>query len=453
MEQELKSFLRISAHLRDLERNVPISEVIESGKVIDKLCLDVSENGMSREALETLLMDVVTHTPRTAGTAFFNQLFGGRRVEATLGELISVLLNNSMYTYKVGGAMIGVEKVMIQKIMSLIGFKKGNGTMAPGGSMTILMAMIMARDAADVGVRKLGITKEMVLYTSEESHYSVPKNASFIGVGRNQIRFIPANESGGMRVDLLEEAILEDRENNRLPFFINATLGTTVLGAVDPLKDIAAVAERNKVWLHVDGAYYGSLIFSKKYKHLTAGVSLADSFSINAHKMFGVPLSCSFIITKHQKALYDSFSNKADYLFQEDEDKDDYNPGKISMQCGRRNDALKFWTLWKAIGTKGLGDTVDHLFSMAEEARAYLASNEDYTLYSFEKSINLCFNYKGVEPRKLCAQLHHEGKLMVGYGAFKGQEFVRLPIVNANNTSEEIQAFFKLLETTAEDLL
>ena len=225
---------------------------------------------------------------------------------------------------------------------------------------------------------------------------------------------------------------------------MNATAGTTVLGAFDPIDAIATITEKYHVWLHVDGAYCGSVIFSDHKKHLLTGVERSDSFSYNAHKMLGTPLTCSIILVKNKKHLHDSFSNDAEYLYQTDGD--DFNLGKTSFQCGRRNDALKFWTLWKSIGTEGLEKIIDQQFDLADVARNYLKNHPDYTLYSYEDSISICFNYKNIDPKTLCTLLYEHQITVVGFGAFKEDAFVRFVTINATNTKADILHFFKVLE-------
>jgi sulfinoalanine decarboxylase/sulfinoalanine decarboxylase/aspartate 1-decarboxylase len=220
------------------------------------------------------------------------------------------------------------------------------------------------------------------------------------------------------------------------------------MGAFDPFEDLAKVASEFNLWFHIDGAYCGSAIFSERYNSLLQGAHEADSFSYNAHKMLGTPLSCSLILVKDKRFLYESFANDADYLYQTDGD--DYNLGKTSLQCGRRNDALKFWTLWKSAGTKGLGEIVDWQFDLANHALKYVSENPDYTVYSYPNSIGVCFNYKDIPADILCNQLYESGELMIGYGQFAGDEFVRLVTVNAGNTFEDIDVFFQELEQFAE---
>lgn len=449
MKEDLQLFNDLIDKVLKDERENPVTAIISPDNLYEKLDLSLQYEASIDSDFKRNLEEIILSTPKTASNLFFNQLFGGRNSKAYLGELLAVMLNNSMYTYKVAGPQIGIEKTILRNIINLIGFgNEADGTFAPGGSMTIFMAMIMARDAIDLDIRYEGAQNKMTLYTSEESHYSVAKNAAFIGTGRNNIRFIPSNDKGQMLIDELEKQIVEDISNGFKPFYINATASTTVLGAFDDIKAISKIAKKHKIWLHVDGAFGGSVIFSKKYKHLIDGVNLADSFSINAHKMLGTPLSTSIIVVKNKKHLYDSFSNDASYLYQTDGD--NLNLGKISLQCGRRNDALKFWTLWKSIGTSGIEKIVDQHFHLADVARNYIQNNPNYTLYSFDNSLCICFNYKDYSPIELCNQLYESSELMVGYGKFRDTTFIRLVSINTENTEKEMLNFFKVLEKFAD---
>ncbi len=445
MLSNLNLFNELVNNLLEDEQKNPISKVIDADKLYETLDLSLNDEASLDKDFKKTLKEVVLSTPKTASNLFFNQLFGGRSSRAYLGELLAVMLNNSMYTYKVGGPQVGIEKTILKEISKRINYgKDADGTFAAGGSMTIFMAMIMARDHFNLQITKDGVQTKMTLYTSSESHYSVSKNASFMGVGRNNVRFIKVDDQGKMLVSDLEKHIKSDLKQGFSPFFINATASTTVLGAFDPIEEISEIAKKYKLWLHVDGAFGGSVIFSKKHKHLLNGVENADSFSMNAHKMLGTPLSTSLIVVKHQKHLYNSFANQADYLYQTNGD--DLNPGQISLQCGRRNDAFKFWTLWKSVGTNGLEKIVANHFKMADIAREYIRNHPDYTLHSFDDSVCICFNYKNQSPIELCNALYEKNELMVGYGKFRDTEFIRLVTINPENTKERILNFFKVIE-------
>ena len=453
MQKDLKLFNELVEYLISEEKNTPVATPIDTTALYTTLDLSLNDDPIIDEDFKKTLKAIIKSTPKTASTSFFNQLFGGRIDRATLGDLLAVMLNNSMYTYKVAGPQVGIEKIILKTICNMIDYPEtADGTFAPGGSMSNYMAVLMARDKYNPTARTKGINNKMTLYTSEASHYSVAKNASFIGVGRDQVRRIKTNDKGEMLAIDLDQQIAKDIEQGLQPFFVNATAGTTVLGAFDDVKSISEVCKKHDVWLHLDGAYCGSVIFSDQYKHLVNGIEHTDSFSVNAHKMLGTPLGCSIIVAKDKRHLNQSFSNDAEYLYQTNDD--EFNLGKTSLQCGRRNDALKFWTLWKSVGTNGLKTIVDHQFNLAQIARDYINKHPDYTLYSFDDSISICFNYKNIPANKLCTVLYEESKLMVGFGNFKQQEFVRMVTINSVLQEEDIINFFKTIEefTSSTDL-
>jgi sulfinoalanine decarboxylase len=445
LSNDLTLFNELVEVLLNEEKNHPVAKRIDSNALYNTIDLSLNKTAMVDDSFKKVLKDVLIATPKTATNLFFNQLFGGRQPKAVLGDLLAVMLNNSMYTYKVAGPQVGIEQEIIRKSCDMIGYgSQSNGTFPTGGSMSNYMALIMARDVKDPSCREDGMTKPLVMYTSKESHYSNAKNASFAGLGRNNVRYIAADERGCMIPTELEEQINIDLQNGLVPTFVNVTAGTTVLGAFDPIDTIATITEKYNIWLHVDGAYCGSVFFSDAKRHLLKGIEKSDSFSYNAHKMIGTPLTCSIILVNDKKHLHNSFSNDADYLYQTDGD--DFNLGKTSFQCGRRNDALKFWTLWKSVGTNGLEKIVDQQFDLADVARNYVENHPDYTLYSYEDSISICFNYKGIDPKTLCTLLYEHQITVVGFGAFKEDEFVRFVTINATNTEEDILTFFKVLE-------
>ena len=450
MQKALDLFQRIASDLINDEKYKPVSDYVPSKQLYEKLDFALRENPISEQEFEGVLREVVFASPRTATPSFFNQLFGGRNETAVLGELLSVLLNNSMYTYKAGGAAVGVEKSVLREVCNVIGWgKDSDGTFASGGSLTNLMAMLMARDTTFQDVRNRGMHTLITVYTSEESHYSIPKNASFCGIGRDQVRYIATDKKGKMIPQELICQIEEDINDGYVPSFLNLTAGTTVLGAFDSIEALLPIATKYNIWTHVDGAYCGSVIFSNRYKNLIKGLKGVNSFSFNAHKMIGTPLTCSLLLVKDKTQLFQSFSNEASYLYQTETD--EFNPGQTSLQCGRRNDALKFWALWKSVGTKGLEKIVDKQFALADVARNYVKNHPDYELHSFEDSISICFSYKDTDAKTLCRSLYENNTLLVSYGEGKTEDFVRMVTINAQNDEKDILDFFKALEQFVED--
>ncbi len=448
MDRDLDLFRKLVDVFLDTQEHEPVLASQTPKELINKIDLALSRTGISDTALEETLQQILLNTPRSGGRFFFNQLYGKNHSKAVLGDLLSVILNTGMHTYKVNGIQVVIEEEIIQEICRIVDYgSTASGIFVPGGSMANLMGLLMARDTADTDVSRKGITQNMIAYTSENSHYSMDKNIRFAGLGYEHLRKIETDEHGRMLPLKLKEAIEQDLAQGHVPFFVKATAGTTVLGCFDPLDDIADICKEYNLWLHVDGSFGGSCIFSKDHQHLVSGINRAHSFGINAHKMLGTPLTCSMIFVKDKDQLIKSFGNDASYLFQTEEGP---NPGKHSMQCARKNDALKFWTLWKSIGTNGLGEMVDREFVLAEHARNYVKNHSDYRLYHDHTSVTVCFNYKDYDPVKLSQLLYEQGEIMVGHASSKGNTFIRLVTVNSQNAISDIDEFFSRLEAFAE---
>ncbi len=266
------------------------------------LALDGS--GVSLDEVLRALERVVARTPMTAGSHFFNQLFAGHEPAALAAEMLTPLLNSSMYTFKVAGPQVLVEQAVLAKLLAAVGFADGEGTFTPGGSLANLVAMLLARHEAVAGARDDGLgAGTRTVYASAESHYSIRKNAAILGLGRRHVRLVAADSEGRLDPAALDRLLAADRAGGAIPVCVVATAGTTVLGAFDPIDAIADVTERHGVWLHVDGALGGTLLLAPDHRGLLAGAERADSFAWNAHKMMGVPLQCSALLVRQRGRL------------------------------------------------------------------------------------------------------------------------------------------------------
>jgi len=443
--EDLELFNEIIKEFLNEEKTTPASKFISPENIMKEIDLKLDKHPLDNEKYKKLLKQLINSTPKSSSKHFFNQLYGGRHSKAVLGDLLAVILNTSMATFKIAGPQVIVEKTILETISNLVGYSnESGGTFPTGGSMSNFMSVVMARDKIDLSINKRGMSKTLIAYTSDCSHYSIAKNASFAGIGRENVRYILSNNRGQIDIVSLEKEIKKDIDRGLTPFYLNATAGTTVLGAFDPVKKLVNICKRYKIWLHLDGAFGGSVIFSKNLKNLVEGIENADSFCFNAHKILGAPLSTSVLLVKKKKYLYKSFDNDAQYLYQT-HDKD-YNLGSSSFECGRRNNALKLWSMWKAIGTEGMSNIIERQFKLADFARKYIKNNKNYRLFSFENSLSICFNYQDIDPQDLCSKLYKNNVLLVGYGQFKNQKFIRLVIVNIQNNEEEILNFFKNVE-------
>lgn len=277
----------------------------------------------------------------------------------------------------------------------------GSGVFCPGGSYANMLAMLAARERACPGIFDTGMSgRRLVCFCSAASHYSVTNAAGTCGLGTANAIAVDCLPDGSMdMVDLgrrMRKAIAE----GATPFFVSLTAGTTVTGAFDNIAAARAVIDEvcaeaaasasvdtrggaggkaaaaepvaaaggvpeDGIWLHVDGSWGGSAIFSDRYRHRLEGSSRCDSFVLNPHKLLGVPLQTSCLVTRAPFSLRDG-ARMAPYLFHTSvDDEARYNVGTRTLQCGRKCDALKFYFAWRRYGRVGLGRMVDNAFDRA----------------------------------------------------------------------------------------
>lgn len=416
-------------------------------------CVDLRlpEHGVGAVAALDRLVALAGRTPDTAGATFFSQLFGGRDDIAVLGDIAASLLNTSMYTRKVAGIQAAVEAELVGTLCRLVGYREGTGTVTPGGSLSNLVALLLARNAAVPTARQRGLDgSRLTVYASEDAHYSVRKAVGILGLGRRNLRTIATDRDGRMIPGRLAAALDRDLGAGILPVAVVATAGTTVRGAFDPLAEVAHLARRRQVWCHVDGAFGAPLILSNRLRDRLAGIHLADSVTWDAHKLMGVPLTLSLLLVRRGAALRDSLAEEADYLFQAEDDGDE--PGMTSLQCGRRNDALKLWVAWQAHGRAGYAARFDHLADLADHAAARVRAAPDLDLAAEPQSLTVCFRVRDVDSRALCAALEREGQALISHGRVDGLPAVRLVLVNPDLTEADIDRLFERIRWTAAGL-
>jgi len=339
--------------------------------------------GEKKDNIEEDLKNVIKYSVHTNSLTFFNQLFTGSDIYGVLSELIIALLNTSMYTYEMSPIFTFMEKYVFEKVLGVFGFEGGDVIMCPGGSMSNMNAIHLARYNLDKTINKKGLysRRNLKIFCSTHSHYSFKKGASFMGLGYDSIVYVDTNSDGEMDIKDLEEKMARVINRYDCMLMVVATAGTTVFGAFDPIYKIRSVCDKYNVWLHVDGSWGGSLILSDKHKYKLNGIHLADSVTWNPHKMLQVPLQCSLLLTKHNDIFTKCNSYHASYLFQSDKFyNSDYDSGDKYIQCGRRVDILKLWVRWKVDGDSGLEKRVNTLIETALNFKLMIKLNDCFEL-------------------------------------------------------------------------
>ncbi|XP_043298873.1 acidic amino acid decarboxylase GADL1 isoform X1 [Cervus canadensis] len=361
------------------------------------LDLELRDTGEPHHRLLERCRDVIRYSVKTNHPRFFNQLYAGLDYYSLVARFMTEALNPSVYTYEVSPVFLLVEEAVLKKMIEFIGWKEGDGIFNPGGSVSNMYAMNLARYKYCPGIKEKGLSglPRLILFTSAECHYSMKKSASFLGIGTENVRFVETDGRGKMIPEELEKHVQEAKKEGAAPFLVCATSGTTVLGAFDPLDEIADICERHGLWLHVDASWGGSALMSRKHRRLLQGIHRADSVAWNPHKMLMAGIQCcAFLVKDKSDLLKRCYSANASYLFQQDKFYDvSYDTGDKSIQCSRRPDAFKFWMAWKALGTLGLEERVNRALALSRYLVEEIKKREGFKLLMEPEYANICFWY------------------------------------------------------------
>ncbi|KAG5681676.1 hypothetical protein PVAND_011089 [Polypedilum vanderplanki] len=426
------------------------------------------------DEIEKLCRDVIKFSVKTNNRNCHNQLFGGLDFYGLAGEWMTSALNTGAYTFEMAPAFTLIEEAVIQKSLQLFGLDDGDGILCPGGSSAIMYGINLARYAKFPSSKLEGNPQGLVMFTSEDAHYSMIKGASFLGIGMQNLIAIKTNEFGQMNVDDLDMKINDAIKRNLKPFLVNATCGTTVLGAFDDLNKIADVCKKYNLWLHVDACLGGSAILSRKRRHLLSGSDRANSISWNPHKTMGVPLQCSIFMVYRKGILHECNSSSANYLFQQDKFYETaYDTGDKSLSCGRKVDAFKFWLMFKKHGERGFEKLIDNAFDMSLYFVDQIKNRDGFEVIFQPQYTNICFFYipKFMQKKqerdekfwecisKLAVyvkeRMMKNGNLMIGYSPLSSKNlgnFFRMVVTcQPPATRESMDFVLEQIEKIAED--
>ena len=449
------------------DRSAVVNPCATPKQIREQITLMPGREGRSIEAVLDDVTRVLELSPRTGHAGWCNQLFGGYDLTGVVGEWMAAILNSTMATYEAAPVATIIEHAMIEKMCALAGFEPGEGIFTPGGSISNLMAVLAARLAADSDSNRTGLAgaKPMAMFTSTESHYSILRGAMIAGLGTDAARRVGIDHEGRMIPEALEAAIGEAIREGYRPIFVCATAGTTVYGAYDPIEPIADIAQRHGMWLHVDGAYGGSTLLSPTHRHLLSGIERADSLTWCPHKMMGLPLACSALLVRRDGWLAQCNTSGAEYLFH-DQPNACYDMGEMSLQCGRRMDALKLWLTWQHYGDDGFAARIDQLFDLAQRFAAMVRERPGFRLVRDVSSCNVLFHcvpwsLRDAQPspeqldlatRTIRERVMAAGRVMINYAPVEGVAAFRMVLVNPRATDDDLRLYLDEIETAAAGL-
>ena len=452
----------INAYLEE-NRNpdTPVTHFLSPQELRSRLRLEIGRQGCRLDDLYGFIEEYLRFSVRTGHRQYFNQLWAGFTLPGFLGEVITALSNTSMYTHEVAPVATVLEKELIRKMGGLAGFENPEGLFLTGGSHGNLQAMQIARHRIFPQIKTQGYDSmgKLSAFVSREAHYSFEKAANVLGVGEENVIKINTDEAGRMLPEDLEERIEACLDSGRIPFFVGVTAGTTVKGAFDPCRRIVSIARRHGLWLHVDGSLGGSALLSPLHRGLLEGVEDADSMIWNAHKLMGLPLICSVFLLREPGWLEGTNSvGGTDYIFHE-EAYGRADLGPLSLQCGRRVDALKLWLSWMYYGDAGYAERIERLFRLTEHAEDVVQRSPQLELMAPRSSVTLCFRHLGFSTPdpdafnlKLREEMARRGCCLINYARVNNRVALRLVAAHPELSRDDVETFFQNLLSTAESL-
>jgi len=325
-----------------------------------------------------------------------------------LGELLSAALNVNGMLWRTCPSATELEQVVLDWLRDGLGLPKGLfAFLCDTASISSLLALAAAREAADPEIRRLGMAGRddalpFRVYASDQAHSSIAKACLTLGLGLDGFRAIPHDAEYRMDTGALARAIAADREAGFRPLAVVATVGTTSTTSVDPVPAIADICAREDLWLHVDAAYAGSAAMCPEHRGCLDGCERADSFVFNPHKWLFTPIDASALYTRHPEIFKRAFSLVPEYLTTpvsgQVVDLMDY-----SVQLGRRFRALKLWWVLRCFGAEGIRERIRRHVELARRFADWIDGDEGFERMAPAPFSVVCFRARprGVDGERL----------------------------------------------------
>ncbi|HKR59584.1 MAG TPA: aminotransferase class V-fold PLP-dependent enzyme [Pyrinomonadaceae bacterium] len=358
------------------------------------------ETGLGfEEILARFRNDVAPHAMTVPSPRYFGQFNPTPLPIGVWADALAAALNQNAGAWRNGPTSAIIEARVMRWLCELVGYgDKSFGTLASGGSEANLIALKCARDHADADIVHQGVRHapaDLVVYASEQCHYSLEKSADILGLGRTRLRKIPTDEGFHIKTDLLRAAIETDRGAGLKPCCVVGVAGTTSTGVIDPLEELGAIARENNCWFHVDAAYGGVLAFSSQHKEKLRGIQEADSITFDPHKWMFVPFACGAVLVREGgQVLRQAFDISPEYLSEDrggaDVEFDFFRYGQMGT---RRFNSLKLWMAWKFLGRSGYAELIEKQIALTEYLAGIIDGLKDFERLGRVETAVCCFKF------------------------------------------------------------
>lgn len=376
---------------------------------------------------------------------------GGGVFTAALADFMAAVTNSYAGVYYASPGAVAIENEVINWLKSVFSYPVDSvGNLTSGGSVSTLIAFTAARDKHSV---KNEMIPKHVVYLSDQVHHSTQKALRIIGLEDVVIRHVDLDVQFRMKPDSLESIIEKDIAEGLIPFLVVATAGTTDTGAVDPLNEIADIAEKYKMWFHVDAAYGGFFILTSR-KDLFAGIERTDSIIVDPHKSMFLPYGLGAILIKDKKAALHSNHYEANYM--QDAAGDDLvkSPSNLSPELTRHFRGLRLWLPLQIHGIEPFIACLEEKLLLVKYFRNRLADlgfclgpepdlSVSYFWYPFETDTD-------EKNRKLMDEIHADGDVFLSSSIINDRFVIRIAILSFRTKKEIVDRAVAMIERCLE---
>ena len=410
---------------------------------------------------ERLIVPGVTHWNHPGFFAYFAITASAPGI---LAEMLISALNVNAMLWKTSPSATELELRTLDWLRQLLGLGDGwFGLINDTASISTLLALAAAREAKpELEVRERGLAgrpnlPRLRVYTSSHAHSSVDKAVITLGLGHENVVHIETDDAYRMRVDALEAAVAADRARGFLPLATVATVGTTSTTSIDPVRAIAGVCERERMWLHVDASYGGVAAVVPEMRHILDGTEIADSLVVNPHKWLFTPIDLSAMFTRRPDVLKRAFSLVPEYLVTREQN-DVVNLMDYGVQLGRRFRALKLWMVIRAFGADGLAARLRAQMEMAREFAQRIDDAPDWERVAPVPFSLVCFRYapagsteaeRSALNEAILERVNASGSVYLSHTRLEDRYVLRLAIGNMRTERRHVMEAWRLLREAA----
>jgi aromatic-L-amino-acid/L-tryptophan decarboxylase len=459
---------------------LPIFPETTAAQIAERLHTTLPLEG---EPLDRLIEDcrtLIGASRHNGHPRFFGYIASPSTPVGAFADLIASALNQNVTSWRSAPAATLIEQTVVGWLGQLIGYgEDSQGLLTSGGSLANLNALLIAHRAKAGGeTSRAGLWnagQPMTIYASDQVHFSILKAADVLGLGRDQVRLLPADERFRLDVRALRERLASDIRSGLRPFCIVASAGTVNTGAVDPLKEIAAVAGEYDLWMHVDGAYGALASLDETKRALFEGIERADSISLDPHKWLYAPVDTGCLLFRDPMSARAACSpGEADYIKVQEQTVDEaFAFWDYGIELSRRFRALKIWLMLRYYGARRVAGAIAADNRLASELAAMIRAAADFELLAPVELSICCFRYvppglrdglasADEEERArvnneldgLNARIMHRvqrgGRAYLSNATLTGRYALRACITNFRTTNEDIQETLRIVREAAQ---